>query len=266
MGQGAGRLAVESGGLIVIKCVVPVSGGKDSQSCLKLACESFPKDQIQALFCDTQFEHPVTYQHIETIERLYGVPVTRISDGDVITRCLRYGRFPGGGARFCTDDLKIKPTKRFIENLAARQGDGFEVWYGMRQDESLERRERYKDLVSYELHLLHEVLPSKYPAHLADMGVTCRLPILDWTTGDVMDYLNGEHNPLYDEGFDRVGCFPCLASGDVCKERAFQFDQTGKDHYALVRIVEERTGKSVWTSKGGSQRNNENQGCLFCAY
>jgi 3'-phosphoadenosine 5'-phosphosulfate sulfotransferase (PAPS reductase)/FAD synthetase len=40
------------------------------------------------------------------------------------------------------------------------------------------------------------------------------MPILDWTNKQVFDYLDGEHNPLYNAGFDRVGCFPCLASGD----------------------------------------------------
>lgn len=249
----------------MIKCVVPVSGGKDSQLCLKLAVESFQKNEIIALFCDTQFEHEITYDHINTIEGLYGVPVTRISDGDVVTRALRYGRFPSGAARFCTDDLKIKPTKRFIENLAARQGEGFEVWYGMRASESPERRKRYAEHISDELYAPHEVLPKKYPSHLADMGIRFRLPLLDLTSGEVFNALDGTHNPLYDMGFDRVGCFPCLASGDAWKEKAFNHDDTGRKHYELVLMVEQRTGKSVWTSKGGAQRNNQGQGCLICA-
>ena len=112
----------------MIKCVVPVSGGKDSQLCLKLAAQAFSSDEVIGLFCDTQFEHEINYKHVDYIERLYGIRIQRVSDGDVITRALRYGRFPSGAARFCTDDLKIKPTKRFIENLAARQGTGFEVW------------------------------------------------------------------------------------------------------------------------------------------
>lgn len=249
----------------MIKCVVPVSGGKDSQCCVKLALNHFAKDEIVGLFCDTKFEHPETYKHIEAIRNIYGVKIETVSDGDVVTRCLRYGRFPSGTARFCTDDLKIKPTKRFLENLAARQGEGFEVWYGMRSDESNDRRERYKDKIDTELYAPHEVLPKKYPEHLATMGVKFRLPVLDWSTAEVMDYLDGEHNPLYDKGFDRVGCFPCLAAGDKHKEKAFMHDETGAAHFAEVKVIELRTGKSVWTSKGGAMRNNENQGCLICA-
>ena len=248
----------------MIRCVVPVSGGKDSQACLKLALMEFGQDEVIGLFCDTKFEHPMTYRHIEKIAQMYSVRIDRVSDGDVITRCLRYGRFPSGTARFCTDDLKIKPTKRYLENLAARQGHGFEVWYGMRSAESNDRAKRYSGKTSSEIYPLHEVLPSKYPVHLATMGVMCRLPILDWQSWQVHQLLGDEINPLYAAGFDRVGCFPCLASGDVSKERAFHFDETGREHYALVRQVENRTGKSIWTSKGGAARNNPDQMCAIC--
>ena len=244
-----------------VRCVVPVSGGKDSQACLKLAVNQFAKDEIVALFCDTQFDHPKTYAHLETIESLYGVKITRVSDGDVTTRCLRYGRFPNGAARFCTDDLKIKPTKRFIENLAARQGEGFEVWYGMRGDESPDRAKRYAGKVDSDLYAPHEILPTKYPAHLFTMGVRFRLPILEWSTVEVMTYLEGTHNPLYNEGFNRVGCFPCLASGDKWKKKAFAHDETGKKHLKLVQIVEQRTGKSVFTTNP----KDDTQGCLICS-
>jgi len=248
----------------VIKCVVPVSGGKDSEACLKLAVEAFPRDQIIGLFCDTKFEHPLTYQHIETMRVRYGVRIETISDGDVITRCLRYRRFPSGTARFCTDDLKIKPTKRFIENLAAKQGEGFQVWYGMRQNESRERKERYKDRIDTELYPAHVVMPKKYPAHLEAMGIMFRLPIVDWTDGEVFDFLEGKENPLYKAGFKRVGCFPCLASGDEHKNACFSHDATGAQHRALVKTIEDRTGKSVWTSKNGKTKYEE-QGCLLCS-
>lgn len=247
----------------MIKCVVPVSGGKDSQACLQLALEEFDKSEIIGLFCDTNFEHPKTYDHVDFIESHYGVRIERVSDGDVITRCLRYERFPSGQARFCTDDLKIKPTKRFIENLAARQGEGFQLWYGMRSDESAEREKRYSGKLDVETYPMHEILPKKYPKHLFRMGIVGRLPIIDWSTKEVFALLNGAHNPLYNEGFDRVGCYPCLASGDAWKEKAFAHDEIGKKHFAMVQIVEQRTGKEVFTTKGGKERNYE--GCAICA-
>lgn len=38
----------------IIKCVVPVSGGKDSQACLKMASQMFEPGEVVGLFCDTQ--------------------------------------------------------------------------------------------------------------------------------------------------------------------------------------------------------------------
>lgn len=261
-----------------IRVVVPVSGGKDSQATLKLALANYPRDEILGLFCDTQFEHPLTYKHVTWMESHYGVRIERITAGSVEQQVLKHGRFPGGGARFCTEELKIWPTKRFCKQLAeeqgsrlgnkrrkvsASQGGGFEVWYGMRSDESSERGKRYEGKVCNEVYPPHEVL-KKYPQYLAKLGVMFRLAVLDWTKRDVLDYLAGEENPLYAVGFDRVGCFPCLASGDAPKEKAFQHDDFGRAQFAKVIRISPVIGKSIWTSKGGKARN-EGAGCAVCA-
>lgn len=57
----------------MIKVVVPISGGKDSQACMKLASEQFDSSEVVGLFCDTQFEHPLTVAHVDKIEQLYGI-------------------------------------------------------------------------------------------------------------------------------------------------------------------------------------------------
>jgi 3'-phosphoadenosine 5'-phosphosulfate sulfotransferase (PAPS reductase)/FAD synthetase len=246
------------------KVVVPISGGKDSQSCLKLALQKFDKSEILGLFCDTKFEHPLTYAHVDTIRNLYGVYVDTVCMGSVIQESLKWKRFPGGGARHCTDYLKIQPTKQYIKSLAAKQG-GFEVWYGMRSDESTERATRYEFKISEDLYEPHEIMPNKYPQYLGKMGIKFRLPVLDWTTQEIFTFLNGEHNPLYDEGFDRVGCFPCLASGDQWKEKAFKHDAFGESQFKKVMWLSEEIGKSVWTSQRGKWINERGQGCLICS-
>ena len=120
----------------LVKCVVPISGGKDSQACLQLAVSHFGKEYVIGLFCDTQFEHPLTYAHVERMASLYDVEIVRRCEGDVLSLCERTGRFPSGIARFCTNELKINVSKKFYKQLAKQQGQGFEVWYGMRTDES----------------------------------------------------------------------------------------------------------------------------------
>ncbi len=249
----------------VIKCVVPISGGKDSQACLELALKDFTKNEIRGLFCDTKYEHPLTYKHIEWIAENYGIIIDTVCGGSVIDKVKKYKRWPGGGSRHCTDELKIRETKIYLKNLAESQGIGFEVWYGMRWDESTERRKRYADKLNNELYPPHEVMRNKYPKYLAKMGVMFRLPILDWTTAEVFDFLGGRHHPLYDKGFWRIGCFPCQAAGDAAKEMAYTYDEFGAQQYAEALEVSKYIGKSLWTSKGGKARNEGNQGCVICS-
>lgn len=65
------------------ECIVPLSGGKDSQACLKMAVKEFGAPNVLALFCDTQFEHPITYQHIKDTVKLYGVDLHTVTGGSV---------------------------------------------------------------------------------------------------------------------------------------------------------------------------------------
>lgn len=249
-----------------MKVLIPISGGKDSQACLKLAVEEFGANNAQGLFCDTKFEHPVTYEHMEKLRTLYGdITIHTVNDGSVLEESIRFGRFPGGGARHCTDKLKIRQTRIFLKELSERIG-GFEVWYGMRWGESSARAKRYEDKISTDLYHPHEIMPSKYPKYLGKMGVRFRLPIIDWDDAQVYELLGDEINPLYKEGFDRVGCFPCLAAGDAYKEKAFNHDDFGRDQYKKVMIVSEQIGKNIFTSKRGRERNAGGLGCSVCEF
>ena len=244
------------------KILVPISGGKDSQACLQLAIEKVGKSHVLGLFCDTQFEHNLTYEHIERMRSWYGIQIDAVTAGSVPDKVRKYQRFPGGGARFCTDELKIQPTIKYAKALATQQG-GFEIWYGMRTEESTERAIRYKDRVSDEVYPPHDFM-SKYPKYLHKLGVSVRLPIIHWSKWQVLKEVGDRLNPLYSSGFDRVGCFPCLAAGDVHKERAFGFDDFGRSQRVIVLRLENETGKSIWTSQGGAMRNNPDQMCMMC--
>lgn len=252
------------------KIVVPVSGGKDSQACLKMAVSEVGSEFVIGLFCDTQFEHPETYKHVERLKAIYDVDIVTVTAGSVDEKVLREGNFPGGKARFCTNELKIIPSKNFYRDLAKDQG-GFIVYYGMRLGESNERAARYKNKISQEIYDPHEIMPSNYPKYLAKMGVYFKMPILEWSEKEVLDYIGQDRNPLYNLGMTRVGCFPCLAAGDKAKEQAFGLDEFGSAQRIRVRFLEETIGRSVFNSAGGSQRNNpdqinlfDNPGCAIC--
>jgi 3'-phosphoadenosine 5'-phosphosulfate sulfotransferase (PAPS reductase)/FAD synthetase len=256
----------------MIKCVVPISGGKDSQVCLELALERFDRLEVIGLFCDTKFEHPITYNHVDFMEKHYGVKIERICEGSVEEKCIRHGRFPSGTARHCTNELKIQPTKKFLKELAENIGHGFEVWYGMRFGESTARSKRYETKLHNEIYPPHEIM-SLYPKYLAKMGVMFRLPILEWSFEEVIKKLNGKENPLYRDGFTRVGCFPCQAAGDPHKEKAYAYDDFGRSQYIKIKNVADIIKKPMFNSIGGSQRNNEDQirlfddspGCAICS-
>lgn len=241
--------------MTAVKVLVPISGGKDSQAALKLALQQYKPEEVRGLFCDTQFEHPLTYEHVDKLRELYGpVRIDTVTGGSVLEKSIKYGRFPGGGARHCTDELKIRETRIYCKTLAEEQGSGFEVWYGMRSAESHERKARYEGKVCDEVYAPHEVLPGKYPKYLAKMGVMFRLCVLDWTTDEIFTFLAGEENPLY-ETFDRVGCFPCQAAGDKHKEKAYAFDEFGRNQRKIVMMVAQQIGKPMFNSKGGQARN-----------
>ena len=55
-------------------------------------------------------------------------------------------------------------------------------------------------------------------------GVRVLNPIIDWSDGDVWDYLHArgiEGNPLYKEGWTRIGCVGCPLAGKRARELAF---------------------------------------------
>jgi 3'-phosphoadenosine 5'-phosphosulfate sulfotransferase (PAPS reductase)/FAD synthetase len=233
----------------LIRCVVPVSGGKDSQACLQLACAEFGADSVLGLFCDTQFEHPKTYAHIDFIRSLYGVRIETVCAGSVDDKCLKYGRFPSGVARFCTDELKMRPSRDFYAAFALTNGP-FEVWYGMRSNESPERAKRYASVIESDLYQPHELFPVKYPKKLGAAGVRFRLPVLNWTSCEVKALIFPNANPLYAEGFDRVGCFPCLASGPNVKAKAFGHDAFGHSQSERVISIAAVIGKDAMSGDG----------------
>lgn len=250
-----------------VSAVVPVSGGKDSQACLKIAVEEFGARNVLGLHCDTGWEHPYTVDHISKLSDLYGVRICTVSAGTVPEKVRKYGMFPVGGARFCTDELKLVPAKLFYRQTALALGHGFQVFSGVRSQESGARRKRYAKHASGEVYAPHEVMPGKFPKYLDALGVRMRLPILDWSAVQVMDFVGRANlNPLYAEGFDRVGCFPCLAAGDRVKEKCFRHDDTGRARKVIVLQLEKDTGKSVWQRDSARKRNDPGAPCGFCLF
>lgn len=174
--------------------VVQFSGGKDSTALVLWAREHFGEAFIP-LFCDTGSEHPITLAYIDYINStvLGGRLVVRRSERYISMEDLvgQRGRVPSVKARFCTDELKIQPTRAYLRTL----GDEAVVYQGVRADESKPRKDAG-------------------PRVWAD-DYDCWVfrPLFHWAVDRVFA-LHEKHgvevNPLYKLGAGRVGCFPCV--------------------------------------------------------
>ena len=76
-------------------------------------------------------------------------------------------------------------------------------------------------------------------------GVRVLNPIIDWSDDDVWDYLHSrgiEGNPLYKEGWTRIGCVGCPLAGRRARELAFaRYPKLYKAwHDAIAYVIERR--------------------------
>jgi len=180
-------------GIIEVKRLISFSGGKDSTALILWAKENL--DEFDVIFCDTNWEHPITYGYIEYIDKtlLNGKLITLKSDkyDGFVDMSIKKGRVPSTVARFCTEELKLKPVKKFIESLLP----DVEIYLGIRADESASRSK-----------LTDRAYADYYNCDLVR-------PLIRWTVEDVFAIhkkYNIEPNPLYKMGMKRVGCMPCI--------------------------------------------------------
>src|SRR5271165_4824423 len=98
-----------------MKHIVCFSGGKDSTALVLWAKENL--SEFTTVFCDTNWEHPITYAYIEEINesQLGGNLVTLHSDeyDDLMDCWLDHHLFSNNQMRFCTEDMKINPLHEF---------------------------------------------------------------------------------------------------------------------------------------------------------
>lgn len=251
-----------------MKHIVCFSGGKDSTALILWAKENLP--EFIAVFCDTGWEHPITYAYIEEINHslldgtlvrlksqkytprkpqpLHNNPSNRdlyrfqrvvhryneeLGRAGFVQMSLKKGRVPSPKARFCTEELKVKPMIAWLKTI----DDEITVYQGIRADESQARaRMRSREWSD-------------------DYDAWVERPLMKWSATDCFDLmkLHGvKPNPLYLMGAGRVGCFPCVMvnmrelkaylSGEVgpeLKRRLFQLEpMVGRSFFEPTYIPE----------------------------
>ena len=226
-----------------------MSGGKDSTASLLIALENHPKEQVVAVFNDTGWEHPHTYNYLEYLEKELGININRTSGGErgktLIDIIRNMKKFPFGRGRFCTMYLKQYALRDWYKENLYDSNVVYEFWYGMRTRESGQRARKYADIKHDELFNMEEIFPSRYNKKL-QKTLKVRLPIVDWTTEEVFDYLEKkgvDKNPLYNEGTnDRVGCYPCMLAGKKVQEKMFA-TELGQERLKIIRQLEKEIGQ-----------------------
>lgn len=227
--------------------IVPISGGKDSQATLILAlntgCKTIP------IFNDTGWEHPLTYRHLRYLEKTLSIKIVK-TKGPKKNETLEQSivtnkRFPWGTGRFCTSYLKQVATRDWYKNHIYKEGENVEIWYGLRTAESAQRKHKYSGLEPSDLFDMAEIFHDGRWNKKLRKTIKVRLPIITWTTADVFRFLKEsgiKHNPLYDQGEKRVGCYPCMLSTKAIHARIFKTD-FGKQQLQKIKKLEQIIGK-----------------------
>lgn len=237
--------------------VITYSGGKDSDVLLALTERSgIPFEVLHSL---TTADAPETVRHVyDTFRRLEekGMKCTvdkhlqpdgsRVTMWNLIQKKLMP---PTRLVRYCCTVLKegggkdrfIATGVRWAESTARKRRGGLEVLTSKQQNKLILSNDNDEDRRLFE---------------------TCQLkgkrvvnPIIDWKDNEVLDYAAAEKitmNPLYCEGFHRVGCVGCPMAS---KARIMEFARYPRIKAAYIRafdrMLEERRKRdlpSQWQS------------------
>lgn len=235
-----------------MKVLVAYSGGKDSQACLLWAVKKYGAKNIEAVFCDTGWEHPETYNHIITTTSDLGVKLVTVKskkyDG-MIDMARKKKRFPSSQRRFCTSELKSIP---FIDYVL-EQKEHLLIIQGIRALESHSRSLMNAQCRYFKYYFeptengkTHTYRKKEIKEWVKMYSDDILRPVFDWSGQDVIDYIisNGQQpNLLYKEGFKRVGCFPCIMSGH---KEVFEIIKRYPERFEEILNHEKKIGSSFF--------------------
>ena len=238
--------------------IICYSGGKDSEVLLQLAINS--GINFEVLHNHTTADAPETVYHISrTFRRLEerGIKCTR-----------RYPTYKGAPvSMWSLIPQKQMPPTRLIryccEVLKEQGGKNRAIATGVRWGESRARSKRgiyetFAKKLSDKIIINNDNDEKRRWFERCELQATTIInPIIDWTDADVWDYIADnkiECNPLYCEGWKRVGCVGCPMAG---KSRYTEFRRYPKFEqmyiHAFDRMLEARAavGKDNQTWKSG---------------
>ena len=226
--------------------VVTTSGGKDSSVCVELAQRASIPFEVQHNHTTADAPETVRFvrQEFARLENL-GIKCTVNYPTYKGKRTSMWGLIP----------QKLMPPTRMAryccEVLKEHGGDGHFVCTGVRWGESASRAKMRGIFEKQVKDRDKSVKVQEDGGSLEELFAPCKLkakhivnPIIDWTTSQVWDFLRDSKvpvNPLYECGFDRVGCVGCPLAGKK-RYREFNYWPAYEKLYIQTfdRMLEER--------------------------
>ncbi len=217
--------------------IVSYSGGKDSLVSLHLTLRTGIRPYL--LFNDTGIEMPQTRRIVEETARKYGLELLKADAGDSFWRAVERVGPPGKDYRWCCKVTKLAPLARLLEE---KFPDGALNIVGQRAFESLDRARSPR------------VWRNRWISKILNIS-----PIQEWPQLLVWLYIwkeKLEYNPLYERGFDRIGCYMCPAAFSAEYEFVKEAEpQLWKKWESKLEAWSERIGlegeaRKAWVEKG----------------
>jgi len=213
---------------------VSFSGGKDSLATLLLVLDAGYRPPL--LFVDTGLEFPETVEHVHAVAKELELTLLEERAGDAFWEAMELFGPPARDYRWCCKTCKLGPTSRLIKKHFPL---GVLSFIGQRRYES-EQRSRKGSVW-------------KNPWVAEQVGAS---PIQHWTALHVWLYLFRKRretgiswNPLYEQGFSRIGCWPCPASdlAEFAFRRHPQWDRLAR-HLSL--FARQHGLPQAWIERG----------------
>ena len=241
--------------------IITTSGGKDSDICLELARRSGIPYEV--MHNHTTADAPQTVYHVREQFReleLAGVKCT-----------INYPEYRGKRTSLWElIEIKMRPPARLAryccEVLKERGGRDRMITTGVRWAESQSRKEKRGIYESVPGNIKKSIILNNDNDDTRQLFENCRLkakrvcnPIVNWEDRDVWDFIRAEHlrvNPLYDMGFDRVGCIGCPMAN---KKRYFEFrmfpayERAWRRAFARMVEVRKAAGKECYSWGNGDE-------------
>lgn len=239
------------------------SGGKDSDTIRILADLAGVKHDI--------VNNHTTVDAPETVRYIRSIPNVKIQYPEMTMWQLivHKGMPPTRLMRYCCAELKEKGGKGRVKITGVRKAESRSREYNSGLVRIIGKPKTIQSELAQSENIDWQITPKGGGVLNTDNAETRQFvercyrttssminPIVDWEDNDVWEFLRYygcKSNPLYEEGFDRIGCIGCPLGGYCSMKREFQRYPKYKENYinAFDRMIKRRTelGKTTeWKS------------------